>query len=156
MKRPSQTSLTTSGWALHEWGHCCCSMGHNATIEYAVAKIHRRGPQDRCEHQPEIFGHAGLDNHLYAASSTAGGKFAYSALSMSCVQTPPQQAGWAPEQSPPLGGDHNAWSHQGLHGARSRIWMHCQKMWWNERLSATHDFYCPTADMVSRGARFES
>ena len=47
-------------------------MGHNATIEYAVAKIHRRGPQDRCKHQPGIVGHAGLDNHLHAASSTAG------------------------------------------------------------------------------------
>ena len=64
-------------------------MGHNASFEYAVAKIHRRGPQDRCEHQPEFVGHAGLENHLYAASSTAGGNFAYSALG---------------RKDPPLGG----------------------------------------------------
>ena len=35
-------------------------MGHNATIEYSVAKIHQGGNP------------LGLENHLHAASSTAG------------------------------------------------------------------------------------
>ena len=84
---------------------CHCSLGHNATDEVHMAKIHQGGNP------------LGLENHLYAASSTAGGKFACSAL----------------------GRNPNAWSHQGLHGAQSQIWMHCLKLW-NKYQSATHGF----------------
>ena len=85
----------TCCWALNHW-ECRNSLGHNAADEYQVAKIHHRGPQDKCEHQPENSGHAGLDNHVYAASSLAGGKFVDSVLSMSQALTPPQHAGTAP------------------------------------------------------------
>ena len=52
---------------------CRDSLGHNARDELHVSKIHRRGPQDRYEYQPEQDGHAGLETHVHTASSLAGG-----------------------------------------------------------------------------------
>ena len=77
--------------AWNHWG-CRDSLGHNATDELHVGKIHRRGPQDKYEYQPEHYGHTGLETHVHAASSLAGGTFG--GLSMIPPRTPLHRASY--------------------------------------------------------------
>ena len=82
--------------AWNHWG-CRDSLGHNATDELHVGKIHRRGPQDKYEYQPEHDGHTGLETHVHTASSTAGVHYAQWGLwglSMNSAQTPPHRASY--------------------------------------------------------------